>query len=433
MCAVCLRDREEDVKRLPVRIKTRMTDLGKWLEIRFRRQTTSGMFIPEIDGLRFVAIAAVVAFHLHVQLLRYYGVRLSGMLARPLGNGDRGVSLFFVISGFILALPFASHWLGKGPRIDLRRYFQRRLTRLEPPYILNLVVCAVFLVFINHEPGATVLPHLLASLFYSHNLLFGSRSAINAVTWSLEVEVQFYLAMPLFAYAFAIRNPLARRTLVVAAMLIAGISQAFWAHTPRPELSILYYVQFFLAGLLLADFYLTRPREPAQKWWWDVLSAVGWPLVFFLKNGDVLHTILPFVVLALYWAAFHGRMMNYLFRLPVLTSVGGMCYTIYLYHFLTIAFATRVLGHSAGAVTMVGVSIGLIATVSSLAFLFVERPCMDRNWPRKLAAFTLRPRKGAAIVRISTVRDSYWFGKALSEPRQRASPEPQGGCQSPRL
>ena len=115
--------------------------------------------------------------------------------------------------------------------------------------------------------------------------MFGSISTINAVTWSLEVEVQFYLAMPLLAYVFAIRSPLTRRGLLVAAMLIAGVSQAFWAHTPRAELTILYHVQFFLAGLLLADLYLARPREPARRWGWVVLSLAGWPLVFSWRAG----------------------------------------------------------------------------------------------------------------------------------------------------
>src|ERR1700737_4419339 len=101
---------------------------------RFRRLTSNGTFVPEIDGLRFVAIASVIAFHLYGQLVRYYGVHVSMMVATLLHNGDRGVRLFFVISGFVLALPFASHWLHGSPGVDLKRYFTRRLTRLEPPY-----------------------------------------------------------------------------------------------------------------------------------------------------------------------------------------------------------------------------------------------------------------------------------------------------------
>lgn len=271
-----------------------MNPWSKWLAGLFRRQTSGGKFIPEIDGLRFVAIAAVVAYHLYGQLGRYCGVRLSAVPARLVNNGDRGVSLFFVISGFILALPFVSHCLRGSASVDLRRYFQRRLTRLEPPYIINLVLCAVLLVLVKHISATSVIPHLLASLFYSHSLLYGSLSAVNPVTWSLEVEVQFYLIMPLLAHVFAIRSPLTRRAFLIAAMLIAGMSQAYWAHTLRSELTLLYYAQFFLAGLLLADLYLAHTTEPAKNWCWDIVSLAGWPLIFLPENGAVLHMVLPF-------------------------------------------------------------------------------------------------------------------------------------------
>ena len=380
-----------------------MTSWNTWLGGRIRRQTSGGAFIPEIDGLRFVAIASVVAFHLHAQLDRYYTVRFPGIASRLLGHGDRGVSLFFVISGFVLALPFASHRLREGAKVDLRRYFQRRLTRLEPPYVLNLVTCAVLLVVVSHKPGSFVVSRLLASMSYCHSALYGALSAVNPVAWSLEIEVQFYLIMPLLAYVFAIPGALPRRVTLIAAMLVAAILQASWAHGPRVELSILYYVQFFLAGLLLADLYLVRCQRFHKNSAWDVLSLVAWPLVFLLDDGAVLHTLLPFVVVALYWAAFHGRLTNRLLRLPLLTSVGGMCYTIYLYHFLTIAFATRVLGHSVPALEMVGVSLVLICCVSLVFFLLVERPCMDKNWPARIVAFAPRSKAQPKAAELRSV------------------------------
>src|SRR3954468_10746698 len=103
-----------------------------WLD-GFRRITTSGQIIPEIDGLRFIAIALVIWHHL--------ALYVSTQQRAPLGAavlGQYGVELFFVISGFILAVPFAMHFLGGGPRVKLSRYFVRRLTRLEPPYLLAL-------------------------------------------------------------------------------------------------------------------------------------------------------------------------------------------------------------------------------------------------------------------------------------------------------
>ena len=62
------------------------------------------------------------------------------VIARVLEHGNYGVQLFFVISGFVLALPFASHYLCQTRAVSLRAYFLRRLTRLEPPYVLSMLL-----------------------------------------------------------------------------------------------------------------------------------------------------------------------------------------------------------------------------------------------------------------------------------------------------
>jgi len=81
--------------------------------LQFRRITTQKRFIPQIDGLGFVAIASVVFFHIYAALER-------GAVPPPIPlNTDlakRGVELFFAISGFILAVPFASRYLLGAPR-----------------------------------------------------------------------------------------------------------------------------------------------------------------------------------------------------------------------------------------------------------------------------------------------------------------------------
>ena len=107
--------------------------------LQFQRITTQKRFIPEIDGLRFVAIGSVVLFHLYAALER-------GAITEPVPfNTDlakRGVELFFAISGFILGIPFASGYLLNAPSVNLKKYFVRRLTRLEPPYFISLFVYA---------------------------------------------------------------------------------------------------------------------------------------------------------------------------------------------------------------------------------------------------------------------------------------------------
>ena len=103
--------------------------------LQFQRITTQRRLIPQIEGLRFVAIASVVFFHIYAALK-------SGAVPAPFPlDSDmpkHGVELFFAISGFILGVPFASRYLLGTAKINLRSYFLRRLTRLEPPYFLAL-------------------------------------------------------------------------------------------------------------------------------------------------------------------------------------------------------------------------------------------------------------------------------------------------------
>ncbi len=83
-----------------------------------RRITSSGAYIPEIDGLRFIAIMSVVCFHILRMTEIYTNARyhapsspVTAVFTNMLSHGYRGVSLFFAISGFVLGLPFARHYL----------------------------------------------------------------------------------------------------------------------------------------------------------------------------------------------------------------------------------------------------------------------------------------------------------------------------------
>jgi Acyltransferase family len=111
--------------------------------INLSRITSGGKFIPEIDGLRFVAIASVVGFHIYEYLLSRRNIGPLGIIGTALLHGNRGVPLFFVISGFILGRPFAAHYLRGLPAPKLKEFYWRRLTRLEPPYLPPRNYCRI--------------------------------------------------------------------------------------------------------------------------------------------------------------------------------------------------------------------------------------------------------------------------------------------------
>ncbi len=172
-----------------------MTSITEILNRHLQRITRTGRYIPEIDGLRFIAIASVVLFH-----IGYAVTHRPGNLDFPpslpfdiFSHGHRGVELFFAISGFILALPFAQCCLSSGRPVGLRSYYVRRLTRIEPPYVVALVVFYLAAVLMNTSDvsDSGFARSFWLRLFYLNGLWTGQPPTLNGVTWSLEVEVQF--------------------------------------------------------------------------------------------------------------------------------------------------------------------------------------------------------------------------------------------------
>src|SRR6202789_450896 len=366
------------------------------MNLSLRRITSGGSYIPEIDGLRFVAIASVVIYHTYVQT--DVRVVLGGM---PfwIEQLRRGVELCFIISGFILGLPFAKQYLAGGKQVRIGAYFLRRLTRLEPPYILILCIRAAGLLAATHALGY-IATHLLANILYVHSLWYGYASVIHFVTWSLEIEVQFYCLAPLLAMIFLLRPAWIRRLLLLIAFIARGYAQLAWIPGAVPGvysrvgLTILDWAQFFLAGFLLADIYATDWKSIPESWGWDVASVLAWLGIFLLPPSPAHVWIAPLSLVA-YTGAFKGKLFPAFFRFPAVPIIGGMCYSLYLTHPIVFTvmkdllhrmhLERRVPAWGYLAVTDL-VCIPAILLVGTIYFVLIERPCMDRDWPKKLMA-----------------------------------------------
>src|SRR5262249_26776384 len=137
------------------------------------------------------------------------------------------------------------------------------------------------------------------------------------------------------------------RVVLVAAILGFGIvPQWLIAHygNPRLYLTVLNFLQYFLAGFLLVDLYLTVPvRDCAPSRAWDVVVVASGltGLVILSRFPDLSYT-LPFVMALGYLGLFLGKSANTIIRFRPIVVVGGMCYTIYLYHTLILGRISRV-------------------------------------------------------------------------------------------
>ena len=260
------------------------------MNLSFKRITSSGSFIPEIDGLRFIAITSVVLFHISGFLAKNYVTQSDTLdysfLKHLLSHGHLGVPLFFSISGFILGIPFAKFHLAKGHPVKLKNYFLRRLTRLEPPYILVMTALFVGAVLIGKLiPLNFGIKSYLSSIIYSHNFFYpGALPKLNSDAWSLEIEVQFYILAPLMAYMFSVKSYSIRRlSLFFIAVLFIIINH--FNFSPLHFMSLVNYIQYFFVGFLLADLYVSNSTLlPKTKF--DFLLGLFFFLIIWLFDDD---------------------------------------------------------------------------------------------------------------------------------------------------
>jgi peptidoglycan/LPS O-acetylase OafA/YrhL len=235
---------------------------------RLRRITSGGGYKAEIDGLRFWAIFPVVLWHGIQRISRAQPdlsvTEQSMMLWVP--EARVGVMLFLTISGFIISTQFIkARALGRD--LDLRTYFYRRVTRIEPPYLLLLVATYLFLTLTSYMPENAVAfwrgeqsntASFLASVFYLHGIVFNEMPRLFPGGWSLEVEVQFYVLAPAIFALFYFVGTVRRRLIVGVVVLVVAFAIARYFDlslgTAGPHrYTLIRYFFYFWLGTLIAE------------------------------------------------------------------------------------------------------------------------------------------------------------------------------------
>jgi peptidoglycan/LPS O-acetylase OafA/YrhL len=385
---------------------------------RYARITSGKTYLPQIDGLRFLAILPVILWHSGLRGERMLGQADTQPLSRFLPHGEAGVMLFFFVSGFIIAFPFVEAAMNKARSPSLSKFYLRRLTRLEPPYILALLLCFAALAFTGYAPadapqfnaaqGGSLTDSLLASLVYMHTLIFNGAPRLDPPLWSLEVEIQFYLLAPFFLAAFlGFRDP-RRRTmiglaLVVLSVLFANTLHAVLGNESRTHWTLLNYFGYFLLGVIASDYAQRRkPADQPAQHGWDFALAAGiagltasgfvkvWPGFWEGVAVDLLRLV---SIAAIYAGAMRGVWGRKLLGAPWIALIGGMCYSIYLTHVPLLQALSEVVVRIHRPESLweaVAIALGVMAPATIVAgfvyYLLIERPCMDPKWPQKLFA-----------------------------------------------
>lgn len=360
------------------------------------------LFRPDIEGLRAVAVLLVVACHAGIPWLQ---------------GGYVGVDVFFVISGYLITRLMYAEYVQQG-RLDLLRFYGRRVRRLMPAFTLMLVavLIGVRLLYSPFEQPAMFESAFSAVLYFS-NLHFawgatdywGPNAKLDPLlhTWSLGVEEQFYLLWPLLLVLLMFLQSKARPALVwgaaVALMLISLGRAVLLTHTHQPLAFFMPTSRMweFGAGAILA---ITEARRTgilnAPLWLSGLLSISGFSVILlaaFFYTGTTpfpgVAALLPVLgtVALIAGGSFSAGGLRLLCVAPM-QRIGRLSYGWYLWHWPLLVFGKIIWPDNSPLLRLLLVMLAL--GLAALSYWLVENPI--RHTPRFRA-------KGFALAMVAGI------------------------------
>lgn len=352
-------------------------------------------YITGLDGIRTLAVLGVIIYHL---------------FPSQLPGGYLGVTIFFVVSGYLITDLLNQEWIQYG-RIDIWGFYKRRFQRLYPALIILLVSASTYIVLFQQDLLKNLRAIIWSSLLYvnnwwqiSNNLSyfdnFGSPSPFTHI-WSLAVEAQFYLIWPFMCIIFFHMNRSAvkaSRMITLLAIVSAGLMA--WMYVPGVDPTRIYYgtdTRMFsiLIGCWLAfrwpSSLLAEQTTRLTRWGINLsgLVALGYLIYafftmhfdnpFLYRGGMVLVSIAAAVLVAavVHPAAYMNRFMTN----PVFSWVGTRSYGIYLYQLPVMVFYdAKITDVNDNSFINILIEIALILVLSELSYRLFERPLRRVSW-----------------------------------------------------
>jgi len=310
--------------------------------------------IPILDSLRAFAALSVCLYHFVCTTTGYI---TNDFIISIFSVGKYGVQLFFVISGFVI--PWAMYQ-AKFEFKNFTSFVLKRLTRLEPPYIVSILL-ALFILYVRENYWGLENKHISISvnqvmLHFGYLIPFFTQyNWLNQVYWTLAIEFQYYFFIAIL-FIPLVKSNWKLRGLIYCIIL----TMSFFG----TEAFLPYWLPVFLVGIIL---FLFKARLILSSEYYLVSGITFLVCLSKYPLASVVYTIIP-VLFILYLSEMKIKVLNF---------IGKMSYSLYLIHTLIGATLVNVLSHSVQSalgkflVIFSGITVSLLSAY--LMYLLIEK------------------------------------------------------------
>ena len=411
-----------------------------------------------LDGMRGVAALSVFAVHIWIyQLPNSIALRRDSWETIALFEGRVAFVMFFVLSGFLLYRAFVRAALGRGDRVWMPGYLVRRAVRIVPAYSAAIAGSLILLSLAGDgTPGRRLVDTAELPLFlvFGQNYSPATLLKLNAATWTLAVEIAFYLVLPLIGFVALRLRSIRAQVVLLLGLVAAGLTWNLvdylsgWgpvaAHSPPT------FLPYFACGMLVAlavehpkAIQRSRARGAALSSLQSVLLGLG-AAALLVANGlwhgldRSVHSFAMEVFADLGAAVAFGAViasivlgtgagLRWLAWRP-LAWIGTITYGVYLWHIPVIVFL-RGNGLLPGGALSALVALPVAIAFGAASWYLLERPLMtraahlrrnanERQRSAERAATEARSARSRLRTRVRTgPLPASWSGRAAAERR----------------
>jgi len=343
---------------------------------------------PEIDGLRAIAVGAVILYHAQVPI---FGHQL-------FKGGFIGVDIFFVISGYLITSIILKELVTTGS-FSFKNFYERRIRRILPVLLFIMLISLPFAwMYLIPSGFVDFSKSILYSLGFSSNFYFWHSGQVYGGldglfkpflhTWSLSIEEQYYILFPIILlFTFKYFRKFLIHTLLIG--FIISLVLADWGSKNYPSASF-YFLHTrmweLLIGSILAYFEITKGYRCKNKLLNLILPftgiiLIGHSILFF--NDQMFHpsvyTLSPIIgVCLIIWFSNKDEWVTKILSTKLFVGIGLISYSLYLWHYPVFVFL-RINGFVSNLIIGKLILIPVIFFLSILSYLFIERPFRNRN------------------------------------------------------